>query len=248
MVISGNSMSELTFDQIKDNYQRVSESIAETALASGRNPEDVRLVVVTKTHPVETIRAVVQAGAYHFGENRVEEAIEKMPALADLPDIQWHMVGHVQSRKAAAVCQHFDWLHSVDRLRLARRISRFAAEAGPRLPVLLQFNVSGEGTKSGWHAVEEGTWPQLAEEVGQVVALPGLHLHGLMTMAPYNPDPESARPVFIRLRKLRDYLSGQFPSVDFGQLSMGMSGDYRVGIQEGATIVRIGTAILGARY
>lgn len=241
-------MTELNFDQLNDNFQRVSDLINETALAAGRNPEDVQLVVVTKTHPVETIRAVVQAGATQLGENRVEEAEEKMPELADLPEVKWHMIGHVQSRKAAAVCQHFDWLHSVDRLKLAQRVSRFADEAGRTMPVLLQFNVSGEETKSGWHAVDEAAWPRLVEAVGQVLLLPGMEVHGLMTMAPYNTDPEAARPVFIKLRKLRDYLAGQFPSHDFSQLSMGMSGDYKVGIQEGATILRIGTAILGARY
>ena len=240
-------MTELDHTEIQENFQRVSAEIAETAIAAGRNPSDVRLVTVTKTHPVESIRAVVVAGAVHLGENRVEEASQKIPVLADLPEIQWHMIGHIQSRKAAAVVEHFDWAHSLDTVKLARRLSSFAVAAGRVLPVLLEFNVSGEESKSGWPAYQQNMWPQLLDQLEQVLAFPGIRVHGLMTMAPYNPDPEAARPVFIKLRQLRDDLAAQFPENDFSQLSMGMSGDYQVAIQEGATIVRIGTAIFGAR-
>jgi pyridoxal phosphate enzyme (YggS family) len=241
-------MSELAANDIKHNYQRILEKLAEAALSVKRDPGDIRLVVVTKTHPVETIKTVIAAGATDLGENRVEEAEEKIPAISDHPGIQWHMIGHVQSRKAQAVCQHFAWLHSIDRIKLANRVSRFCVEMGRVMPVLLEFNVSGEESKSGWHAFDESLWPNLVEEVGQIVSLPGIEMHGLMTMAPYSLDPEASRPVFVRLRRLRDYLAGQFPSVDFSQLSMGMSMDYEVGVQEGATMVRIGTAILGQRH
>ena len=240
-------MTELEPSQIKENFLRLSERINETAVAAGRKAEGVRLVVVTKTHPLESIQAAVAAGARHLGENRVEEASQKIPELTDLNDITWHMIGHIQSRKAAPVCQYFDWVHSLDTLKLANRLSSFSAEAGRTLPVLLECNVSGEESKSGWPAYQQDRWPRLVEQIGPVLELPHLQVHGLMTMAPYDPDPETARPVFIRLRQLRDYLAGQFPATDFSQLSMGMSGDYQVGIQEGATIVRIGTAIFGAR-
>jgi pyridoxal phosphate enzyme (YggS family) len=241
-------MIELNADEIKQNYQRTLEKIAEAAQSVKRAPGEIRLVVVTKTHPVESIKTVIAAGATDLGENRVEEAEEKIPALSDHPGIQWHMIGHVQSRKAEAVCQYFAWLHSVDRLKLANRVSHFSLEMGRVMPVLLEFNVSGEESKSGWHAFDENVWPAILGEVGQIVSLPGIQVHGLMTMAPYNLDPEASRPVFVRLRRLRDYLAGQFPSVDFSQLSMGMSMDYEVGVQEGATMVRIGTAILGQRH
>jgi pyridoxal phosphate enzyme (YggS family) len=206
----------------------------------------VRLVVVTKGHSVETAQAVLDAGARHLGENYVEEALPKMDALTEA-GVEWHMIGHVQSRKARPVAEHFAWVQSVDRLKLARRLDRFAGEAGRRLPVLLECNVSGEESKFGWPAWDERRWPEFAEELAPLMDLPNLEVRGLMTMPPYNPDPEVSRPYFERLVRLRDFLAARFPSADWSELSMGMSNDYEVAVQCGATIVRVGTAIVGPR-
>ncbi len=231
---------------IAERFHRVRERIAAAALQAGRSPQDVQLVVVTKGHSVEAVREVVQAGARLLGENYLEEALPKQDALGDVR-VAWHMIGHVQSRKARRVAERFAWVHSIDRFKLALRLSAAATERGRTLPVLLECNVSGETSKFGWPAWEEAHWPALCEALRPVLALPGLEVRGLMTMAPYATDPEMARPVFRRLRALRDYLEEAFPRVSWEHLSMGMSGDFEVAIQEGATLVRIGTAIMGAR-
>ncbi len=232
---------------VADNYYRVLERIDRAAASAGRNPQDVRLVVVTKGHPVGVIREAVQAGATMLGENYVEEALPKIQACSDLPGLEWHMIGHVQSRKAHEVSEHFPWVHSVDSLKLARRLSHYSAHLKRSTQVLLECNVSGEETKYGWKASDPLTWEQLLPEFEQIVQLPGLNVTGLMTMAPFLPDPEDARPFFRRLRALRDHLSKCIPSVSWNDLSMGMSADYEVAVQEGATLVRIGQAILGPR-
>lgn len=223
------------------------EQIHRAAVNAGRDPHEVKLVVVTKGHPVDTIRALIEAGASHFGENRVEEAVPKRLALTSDIGVKWHMIGQVQSRKARQVCEHFNFLHSLDRIKLAQRLDRFAAEFDRKLPALLQFNVSGETTKSGWEAADESSWPALLPDVEAVLSFPNLEVRGLMTLAPYSANPEDARPAFVRLRKLRDFLVRHFPAGDWGELSMGMSADFEVGVQEGATLVRVGTAILGQR-
>lgn len=234
-------------EKILENYKNVQGRITEAAESAGRNPADVRLVVVTKGHELNVIKEIIEMGVTHIGENRVDEAIPKMKALADQSGVQWHMIGHVQSRKAQQVSEHFNFFHALDRLKLGRRLNRFSQEASRILPVLLQFNVSGEQSKSGWSAQDENTWDQLLPEVEEVLALEHLRVEGLMTMAPYSLNPEDSRPVFIRLAKLREFLADKFPAASWEHLSMGMSGDYEVGIQEGATLVRIGTAILGER-
>jgi pyridoxal phosphate enzyme (YggS family) len=232
---------------IASNYQRVLERIHRTALQCGRDPRSVKLVVVTKAHPIQAVEQVIQAGARRLGENYVEEALEKMEVLSGQDKIEWHMVGHIQSRKAGPVCEHFAWVHSLDSVKLARRLNRFAGQLQRTLPVLLEFNVSGEESKYGWQASDEEQWQALIEDVAQVIKQPNLQVHGLMTMAPYLTDAELARPYFIRLRELRDYFRSQFPQVAWEELSMGMSDDFEIAIQEGATLVRIGTAIMGPR-
>jgi pyridoxal phosphate enzyme (YggS family) len=232
---------------VADNYQRVLERIDRAAASAGRDPQDIRLVVVTKGHPVRVVREAVQAGASLLGENYVEEALPKIQACSDLPGLEWHMIGHVQSRKAQEVSEHFPWVHSVDSLKLARRLSHFSAHYGRSTRVLLECNVSGEETKFGWTASDPSAWKQLLPEFEQIAHLPNLNVTGLMTIAPFLPDPEDARPFFRRLRALRDYLSQCIPDVSWNDLSMGMSADYEVAIQEGATLVRIGQAILGPR-
>ena len=238
-------MSEITH-----NLAQVQERIAEAALRVGRDPSEVTLVAVAKTFSPEAVVAAYQAGVRHFGENRVEEGAAKIPAVhAALPGPRpaWHMVGHVQSRKAKAVVAHFDYVHSVDRPKIARRLSRFAREAGRTLPVLLECNVSGEESKFGfdlqnWER-DEARQNAFFAAVEEILALPALAVQGLMTMAPFVADPETVRPVFASLRGLLETLRDRFPAHDWFHLSMGMTGDFEVAIEEGATMVRIGRAI-----
>jgi pyridoxal phosphate enzyme (YggS family) len=157
------------------------------------------------------------------------------------------MIGHVQSRKARLVVDHFALLHSLDSLKLARRLDRFAAERNRILHVLLEFNVGGEESKAGWDASQESQWDAILPEVADLLDLPHVRVHGLMTMPPLETDPEDARHYFQRLRRLRDRLASQFPLGDWNELSMGTSADYAVAVEEGATLVRVGTAIVGAR-
>jgi len=157
------------------------------------------------------------------------------------------MIGHVQSRKARLVADHFALLHSLDSMKLARRLDRFAAEANRVLPVLLEFNVGGEESKAGWDATEASQWEALFPDVAAVLELPNLRVQGLMTMPPLENDQEDSRRFFQRLRQLQDRLSSQFPQADWRELSMGTSADYPVAVEEGATLVRVGTAIVGAR-
>ena len=233
--------------EIFNRYQAVCERVELAAQRVGRRPEEVRVVVVTKTHPVELIRSVINAGAMHLGENYAEEAVGKMDLLGKAPGLHWHMIGHVQSRKATWVAERFDWLHSLDSLKLARRISRFASQAERSMPVLMECNVSGEESKFGWPAWLEGSWAELLDPFGEVLELPGLEIRGLMTMAPFLPDPEQARPYFKRLKKLQGYLAANLPRADWSELSMGMSADFEVAVEEGASWVRVGTAITGSR-
>ena len=239
-------MSENLIDTIQNNYRRVRENIDEAAYSIGRDPGSVKLLVVTKGHPIKKIRAVLSAGGTCFGENYVEEATSKIKNLAD-KHIEWHMIGHVQSRKARLVSEFFDWVHSLDSFKLARRLDNFSREYNRVIPVLLECNVSREASKFGWSAWDEDGWPEFADEISPILEMPNLAVHGLMTMPPYDPDPEKSRPYFVKLRRLQDYLVGKFPQANFSELSMGMSGDYQVAVQEGATIVRVGTAIVGQR-
>ncbi len=237
----------ITRDQIAQNYQAFLEKLEKAASRSGRRAGEVRLVLVTKMHPVETIHAALDLGIRCLGENYVEEAVEKIQTFPPALGIEWHMIGHLQSRKAESVVQHFHYLHSLDSLKLAARLERFAGAARLRLPVLLECNTSGEQNKSGYPAWQAEQWPVLADEIGQIAALPHLEVRGLMTMAPFSEEAEKARPYFRRLCELRDYLQQRLPEVKLSELSMGMSGDYEVAVEEGATWVRIGQGILGPR-
>jgi pyridoxal phosphate enzyme (YggS family) len=239
---------------IARNLGQVQERIAEAALRAGREPTEVTLVAVAKTFPAEAVVEAYQAGVRHFGENRVEEGMTKIPtvhAAISTPRPTWHMVGHVQSRKAGAVVAHFDYVHSIDRLKIARRLSRFAREGGRTLAALLECNASGEETKFGfdlqaWEQ-DEARVNAFFTSVEEILALPGLAVEGLMTMAPLVADPETVRPVFASLRALLHALQARFPDHDWHHLSMGMTDDFEVAVEEGATIVRIGRAIFGKR-
>ncbi len=232
--------------QIRERYLQTLERIAVAARSVGRRPEEVRLVVVTKAQPLHVVQAVIEAGAPILGENYPEEAVEKIQVLSSAK-VDWHMIGHVQSRKADLVSSHFSMLHSLDSLKLANRLERFCSESGRRLPVLLEFNVGGEESKFGWSASDESRWPALLADIEAVMALPHLDVRGLMSMPPLAADPESSRPYFQVLSRLRAYLVGHFPSTAWQELSIGTSLDYEVAIEEGATLVRVGTAIVGAR-
>ena len=236
---------------IAANLARVQARIQAAARRAGRDPAGVTLVAVTKTRPLDAMQVAYQAGVRNFGENRVEEGSLKIPAFNDWAAAErptWHMIGHLQSRKAADALAHFDMVHSVDSLKLAERLSRLADEAGRApLPILLECNVSGEASKYGfdlshWQASRE---IRLAffDVVRDISRLPGLHLQGLMTMAPLVAEPEQARPVFAALRLLRDALAEELPAVEWRHLSMGMTDDFEVAVEEGATLVRVGRAI-----
>ena len=226
---------------IRENIARVEERIAAACCRAGRQPEDVKLVAISKTFPAERIRAAYDAGLREFGENKVQEARSKQPALADLA-ITWHLVGHLQTNKARLAGEIFHWVHSVDSLRLAQKLHQSAAAGSARLPVLIEVNLGGEESKSGLRAEDVA---RLAQEISR---LETLELRGLMTLPPFLENPEEVRPYFRRLRELaREVDSKDLPAVSMRELSMGMSHDFEVAIEEGATIVRVGTAIFGAR-
>ena len=239
-------MEETLVANIRERYQRVLAQIATTASKSGREPGAVRVVVVSKLQPPEVIRAAIAAGVSILGENYAEEAVEKIAALKETA-VEWHMIGHVQSRKADLVAGHFDMLHSLDSLKLAGRLDRFCGELNRRLPVLLEFNVSGEESKSGFPAWDEARWPDLLPEIEKILALSHLQVRGLMTMPPFYDDPERTRPYFQRLRRLQEFLAKRFADADWSELSMGTSVDFLTAVQEGATFVRVGQAVLGPR-
>ena len=239
-------MTQAIRKQIETNLNAVRSRMAESAHRVGRDLESIQLVAITKGYTTEFIQQAYDLGLRHFGENRVEEALPKLDALTGMEGLVWHMVGHVQSRKAKAVAPRFDWVHSVDSLKLARRLDRFAGEAGRRLPVLLECNVSGEQSKAGWALWERDRWSQILPIFSDVLALEYLEVHGLMTMAPWTTDWEFVRKVFRRLRDLQGFLEADLPG-HWKELSMGMSSDFEIAIEEGATKVRIGQVIFGPR-
>lgn len=232
---------------IRENYLQALHNIAQAAHRSQRDPEEVRLVVVTKAQPLEVVRAAIDAGVRVLGENYPEEGVMKIQSLGMQSGVEWHMIGHVQSRKARLVADHFALLHSLDSLKLAQRLDRLAGERNRRLPVLLEFNVGGEESKYGWNASEQAQWDLFLPDIASLLDLPNLRVHGLMTMPPLGTQPEDSRRFFQRLRKLRDHLADRFPAASWRELSMGTSTDYGVAVEEGATLVRVGTAIVGAR-
>ncbi len=235
-------------NHLAGNLARVRERMAAAARQAGRDPAEVTLVAVSKTHPAQTVAAAAEAGLTLFGENRVEEALPKMQALSGRPGITWHMLGHVQGRKARAVAEAgFGLIHSIDSLKLAQRLARAAQEANRVLEVLLECNVSGEASKAGFGAVDARQWERLLPEFEAVAALSGLQVRGLMTMAPIVAAAAAARPDFARLRELRDIKIGRGLAGDWQALSMGMTDDFEAAIAEGATLVRIGRAIFGER-
>ena len=231
-------------DLLRANLARVLDRIAAAAARAGRDASTITLVAVSKTHPVEALIAAYELGVRDFGENRVEEASNKLPdfkrAISD-PAVVFHMIGHVQSRKAEDTAKLFDRVHSVDRVKLAQRLAHFTPNS---LPILLEVNVSGEESKHGFDGAQHA---ELFDAIERISQLPSLRLDGLMTMAPLVADPELARPVFRALRELRDEIEARYSTIRLPQLSMGMTDDFEVAIEEGATLVRLGRAIFGER-
>lgn len=223
---------------IARNLAEVRRRLAAAARRAGRDPAQVRLVAVSKTVPPQKIREALAAGQLLFGENYLQEARPKIEALGS--QVEWHFIGHLQSNKAKGAVALFELIHGVDRLKLARALDSAAASLGVVQKVLLQINLAGEASKSGG-APENA--PELLRELGR---LPHLQVLGLMTLPPWFADPEAVRPYFRALRELRDRLEASW-SRPLPELSMGMSGDFEVAVEEGATLVRVGTAIFGSR-
>lgn len=237
---------------IADNLKQVNETIATACAKGNRNPDDITLIAVSKKKPVDDILEAIEAGQQHFGENRVEESEMKIPQVNEKIEspVIWHMIGHIQSRKAKTIAPLFDVIHSIDRIKIAEKLSELAQENNQTIDVLLECNVSGEEAKYGfngynWYknsAVKDRLWA----DVQTITALPHLRVRGLMTMAPFVDDIDIIRPVFADLFALRDDLQQSF-KIDMPELSMGMTNDYAIAIEEGATMLRVGRAIFGER-
>jgi len=229
---------------VAENIARVREQIAAAARRSTRNPEEITLMGVSKTFPVERIREAYTAGLHIFGENRVQEFAAKADALRDLRDAEWHLIGHLQTNKAAKAAELFDAVDSVDSVRMAEKLNASAESTGKRLSVLIEINIGGERAKSGV-AIDSGELEQILRGAPR---WGNLNIHGLMTVPPYTEDPEGSRAYFRQLRQIRDSIAARgLPQISMATLSMGMSHDFEVAIEEGATCMRVGTAIFGER-
>jgi PLP dependent protein len=230
----------LTPMDLKKRLDNVKDRINKTALKCGRDPESIHLVAVSKTIPANRVREAIMAGVTTLGENYVQEARNKFNVLGTFP-VSWHFIGHLQSNKAKYAVRLFDLIHSVDSLKLARELNKQAKKVNKIQDVLIQINISKEPSKSG-SDIENA-----ANLIKDIVLFENLTVKGFMAMPPFFNNPEKARPYFTALRNLRDQIQKDFPGVDLNELSMGMTGDFEVAIEEGATFVRIGTAIFGER-
>lgn len=223
---------------IAENLERVREQIAQATRKAGRSADDIELVAISKTHEAEKVREALEAGQSLFGESRVQEARVKIPELPS--NLRWHFVGHLQKNKIRHALPLFELIHSIDSLALAQDVNRIAEDDGLHPRVLLEVNVAGEGSKFGFNP------ERLRAEMESLLALPRLSILGLMCIPPIAEEAETSRKYFVELRELRDRLQKEF-HVDLAQLSMGMTQDFAVAIEEGASLVRVGTAIFGER-
>jgi pyridoxal phosphate enzyme (YggS family) len=240
-------MKDISINAIRTNLEDIKARIAKSAISAGRDPSKIKLVVVSKAKPVEIVEKAYQAGARLFGENYPEETVAKAVALKLRPDVEWHMIGHLQSRKIPLIVEYFNAMHSLDSLHLAEKMNNQLGLVNKKLPVLLEFNVGGEDSKFGWAGWNDACWNEALPDLERILGLTNLEVKGLMTMPPQFENYEEVRPYFVKLRKLLDFLSKRFSLSSFSELSMGTSADFEIAVQEGATIVRIGQAILGAR-
>lgn len=236
---------ETMAEKIEENLSDVRHRMSLAAERAGRDPSEVKLVAVTKGRSPVEVRAAHELGLHAFGENRVQEALSKMGDLADLKSVDWHMIGHIQSRKARDVAGVFSLVHSVDRFRIATKLDACAGEKATRQTVLIECNVSGEASKGGWPMERRETWEARLADFRKVAELPNLEVRGLMTMAPWTDDRAVLEQVFGRLRRLSRYLSERLPIAHWSELSMGMTDDFEVAIEQGATMIRVGRAIFG---
>lgn len=236
----------LSESDIRNRLETVQENIIKACKTSDRDPSSVKLVIVTKGHTRDIVAKVIAAGGKLIGENYVEEALTKKKTIGPA-SVEWHMVGHIQSRKARSAIDCFDFIHSVDRLKIARKLNHFAELSNKEIPVLIECNVSGEESKNGYLLHRESEWVSFINEIAQILEFRNIKVKGLMTIPPYREDVEEIRKYFRKLRELKDFLEDELPQNNWGELSMGMSHDYVVAVQEGATIVRVGTAIVGPR-
>jgi pyridoxal phosphate enzyme (YggS family) len=226
---------------IKDRLENIKGRIEKTAMDCGRHPDSVRLIAVSKTVPAVIVQTAIEAGATILGENYVQEAREKISALSNF-ETSWHFIGHLQSNKAKYAVKLFDLIHSVDSIKLARELNKQAQKDGKIQKILVQINISQEKTKSGIPVDET------ADIIQAISEFENIKIKGLMTMPPFFNQPDRVRPFFAALRELRDHLADRaIPGVSLEELSMGMTGDFEVAIAEGATMVRVGTAIFGER-
>ncbi len=236
---------------IAENAAKVQEEIAAAAARAGVSAESITLIAVSKQKPIEAIREAYAAGMRHFGENRSAELAEKATALGDLPGIHWHFIGHLQTRQSKPIAHFAADFHAIDRVKIAQRLDGQLAEFGHSLNAFIEVNISGEASKGGFQL---GNWEEdaaqtaaLAAAVTTIAAFERIELRGLMTMAPWGAPEAEIRRVFQRTRRLAQWLAEQFPQIDWSQLSMGMTDDFQIAIEEGATHVRVGRAIFGER-
>ena len=233
-------------EHIRERIEQIQERIDKAAQRAGRNPAEIELIAVTKEKSAAVVKSLSENGITKIGESYLSEALFKIKILSDYK-LEWHMIGNIQHGKETQIALNFAEVHSVDRLQIAETLNKKAKQFDRILPVYLEFNVSGEDTKHGWSAWKESQWEQLLPELDRVMDFPSLEIKGLMTMAPYSVNPEDARPIFKKLRKLGNYLSRNYPAANLSGFSMGMSGDFEIAIEEGATVLRIGSALVGPR-
>ncbi|HMN11427.1 MAG TPA: YggS family pyridoxal phosphate-dependent enzyme [Bellilinea sp.] len=233
-------------NDIELRLQKVRGRIQAATDRAERNPDEIKLVVVTKGQTIEAIQAAYNAGVRIFGENYVEEAKEKIDSLA-FDDIAWHMIGHIQSRKAKDVVSYFTYIESVDSLKLATRLHRFLEEQNKEIGILLEVNAAGEETKNGWDISKRENWMSILKELREISEMPRFRIDGLMTMPPLEIGDMETRKNFRHVRDFRDFVQAELPNCNLSRLSMGTSSDFEIAIEEGATIIRLGTIIMGPR-
>ena len=244
--MKNNLMEENQPEFIRKNIDDVKARIQHAAKNAGRDPGEITLVAVTKQKSAAVIKSLSEFGITHIGESYLKEALFKIDLFKDFP-IEWHMIGAIQPGKEKTIAAKFAEVHSVENLKTANALNESALYNNKILPIYLEYNVSGEKTKHGWDAWNEKEWPGLMVNIEKILGFTNLKVKGLMTMAPYSSNAQDARPYFQKLRKLRDFMIEEIPGLKGMGLSMGMSGDFEVAIEEGATVLRIGSALVGPR-
>jgi PLP dependent protein len=235
----------MTLESIKNNFEIINENIRRAAVRAGRDLDSIRLVAVSKRKPLELVEFGYQAGLRDFGENYPEEAVDKI--IAGQPDIRWHMIGHIQTRKARIVADHFSMVHTIDSLHTAQKLNQLLDDQKRQIDCLLEINIGGEKSKHGYSLESSSDQERFHADIEQMIEAANLHLCGIMVMPPFTEEAESSRIYFRKARIILDGLKKKYPDMDWRELSMGTSQDFEVAIEEGATIVRIGTAIFGER-